>query len=61
MLSIWANFDHLFEVLQGLFFAFLLAKRCAGDEVDFDKNGMESKMENTTHSFREMNLALQLI
>ena len=27
------NFDHVFEVFRGLFFAFLLlAKRCAGDE-----------------------------
>ena len=29
--------------------------------TNFNKNKTESKMENPTHSFREMNLALQLI
>ena len=29
--------------------------------VNFNKNETESKMENPTHSFRETNLALQLI
>ena len=38
MPSIWANFDHVFEVFQGLFFAFLIAKRCAGDEDALKSN-----------------------
>ena len=29
--------------------------------INYDKNKMESKMENLTHSFREKNLMLQLI
>ena len=29
--------------------------------INFDKNEMELKMENPTHSFRETNLVLQLI
>ena len=29
MPSIWANFDHLFEVFQGLFFTFLLWRKDA--------------------------------
>ena len=29
--------------------------------INFNKNEMESKMENPTHSFRETNLVLQLI
>ena len=27
MPSIWANFDHMFEVFQGLFFAFFLERK----------------------------------
>ena len=29
MPSIWENFDHVFEVFQGLFFAFLLLRKDA--------------------------------
>ena len=29
--------------------------------INLDKNETESKIENLTHSFRETNLALQLI
>ena len=29
--------------------------------INFNKNETESKIENLTHSFRETNLALQLI
>ena len=29
--------------------------------INFNKNETESKMENPTHSFREMNLVLQLV
>ena len=29
--------------------------------MNFNKNEMESKIENPTHSFRETNLVLQLI
>ena len=29
--------------------------------IKFNKNEMESKMENPTHSFRETDLVLQLI
>ena len=29
--------------------------------INFDKNETESKMENSTHSFREKNLVLQLM
>ena len=31
------------------------------NNVNFNKNETESKMENSTHSFREKNLVLQLI
>ena len=35
MPSIWANFDHVFEVFQGLFFAFLLSRKDgSGNEVE---------------------------
>ena len=35
MPSIWANFDHVFEVFQGIFFAFLLSRKDgAGNEVE---------------------------
>ena len=30
-------------------------------KYEFNKNGTESKVENPIHSFRETNLALQLI
>ena len=33
MPSIWLIFDHVLEVFEGLFFAFLLATRRAGDKV----------------------------
>ena len=34
MPSIWAKFNHIFEVFQGHIFAFLLiSKKCARDEV----------------------------
>ena len=29
--------------------------------INFNKNDTESKMENPTHSLREMNLVLQLL
>ena len=29
--------------------------------INFNKNEMESKIENPTHTFREMNYVLQLI
>ena len=31
------------------------------ETVNFNKNETESKIENPTHSFREMNLMLQLV
>ena len=35
MPTIWANFNHMLEVFQGLFFAFFyMAKKWAEDEVD---------------------------
>ena len=30
-------------------------------KIGFNKNRMESKMKNATHSFREKNIVLQLI
>ena len=33
MPSIWPIFDHVLEVFQSLFFAFLLATRRAGDKI----------------------------
>ena len=33
MPSIWLIFDHVLEVFEGIFFAFLLATRRAGDKV----------------------------
>ena len=34
MRSIWAKFNHIFEVFQGHIFVFLLiSKKCARDEV----------------------------
>ena len=32
-----------------------------GKTLNFNKNGTESKMENPTRGFREMNLVLRLI
>ena len=29
--------------------------------INFNKNEMDSKMENPTHSFKEMNVVLQFI
>ena len=50
------NFERIYDVLKSKSPCILLNKN-----IDFNKNGMESKMENRTHSFREMNLVLQLI
>ena len=45
-----------FEVLKSKSLCILLNKN-----INFGKNKTESKMENPTQSFREMNIVLQLI
>ena len=49
------NFERNYEVLKSKSPGILLYKN-----INFNKNGTESKMENPTHGFRETNLVLQL-
>ena len=50
------NFERNYDVLKSKSPCSLLNKN-----INFNKNGTESKMENPTHSFRETKLVLQLI
>ena len=50
------NFERSYDVLKSNISCILLNKN-----INFDKNGMKSKMESPTHSFSETNLVLQLI
>ena len=50
------NFERNYDVLK-LKTPFISLNQ----NINFNKNKMESKMENPTQSFREMKLALQLI
>ena len=50
------NFERNYDVLKSKSTCILLSKN-----INFYKNEMESKIENPAHSFRESNLALQLI
>ena len=47
-------FERNYENLKSKNPCFLLNRN-----INFNKNGKKSKMENPTHSFREMNLVLQ--
>ena len=51
------NFEMNYFVLKSLTKNFVLLNK----NINFNKSEMESKMENPTYSFREMNLALHLI
>ena len=50
------NCERTYDVLKSKSPSILL-----NNNINFNKNEMESKMENPTHSFRETNLVLQLI
>ena len=50
------NCERNYDVLRSNNLRILLNKN-----IDFNKTGKESKIENPTHSFRETNLVLQLI
>ena len=50
------NFERSYNVLKSKSPCILLNK-----DINFNKNGTKSKVENPTHRFREMNLVLQLI
>ena len=50
------NFKRNYDVLKSKSPCFLLNKN-----LNIKKNEMESKMENNTHSFREINHVLQLV
>ena len=50
------NFEKNSDVLKSKFPCILLNKN-----MSFNKNEMESTMENPTNKFREMNVVLQLI
>ena len=56
LLFYYFNFERGYDVLKSKNLCILLNKN-----KNFDKNVLESKMENPTHSFREANLVLQLI
>ena len=49
-------FERNSDVLKSKSSCFLLNKN-----INFDKNEMESKMENPIHSFRKMNHVFQLV
>ena len=49
------NFERSYDVLKSKSPCILLNKN-----INFNKNETESKMENPTHSFRKLNLLLQL-
>ena len=48
------HFERNYDVLKSKSSCFLLNKN-----INFNKNETKSKMENPTHSFRELNLVLQ--
>ena len=50
------NFERNYDVLKSKSSWILLSKN-----INFNKNGTESKMENPAYSFRETNLVVQLI
>ena len=50
------NFERNYDVLKSKSPCILLNKN-----INFNKNETKSKMENPTHSFREINLLIQLI
>ena len=50
------NFEKNYDVLKSKSLGILL-----NQNINFNKNETESKMENPSHSFRETNLVLQLI
>ena len=50
------NFEKNYDVLKLNSPCILLKKN-----INFNKNETELKMENPTHSFREMNIVLQLM
>ena len=50
------NFERNYDVLKWKSLCFTLNKY-----INFNKNEMESRMENPIHTFREMNIVLQLI
>ena len=50
------NFERNYDVLKSKSPCILLKKK-----LKFNKKETESKMQNSTHSFRETNLVLQLI
>ena len=50
------NFKRNYDVLKSKGRCILVNKN-----INFNKNEAESKMENPTHSFRDLNLVLQLI
>ena len=50
------NFEQSYDVLKSKSSCILLNKN-----INFNKNEVESKMENPTHSFRETNVVLKLI
>ena len=56
VLFLFFYFERNYDFLKSSGPCFLLNKN-----INFNKNETESKMENPTHSFREMNLVLQLL
>ena len=50
------NFERNYDVLKSKSACFLSKKN-----INFNKNETESKMETSTHSFREINVVVQLI
>ena len=51
MPSIWANFDHVFDVLQGLFFALLLLQ----------KDALETRLMKEVHARNTYYRRMQLV
>ena len=52
---LYVNFQRNYGVLKPNSQCILLSK-----DINFNRNGVESKMNNSTHDFREMNLSLRL-
>ena len=50
------NFEMNYDVLKSKGLCLMLSKN-----INFNKNQLESKMENPPHTFREMNLVLRLV